>query len=119
MLPEMPFHDDQFFDYGATLLTAMANRHRLVLLNILMSGETSVSALATVTGMGSSALSQHLTKLRGARLVIRRRQAQTVYYSCRSEDVKRIMQTLQGLWQEAVPAQPFDGELSAAKEAIR
>jgi DNA-binding transcriptional ArsR family regulator len=119
MLSEMPFHDDPFFDYGATLLTAMANRHRLVLLNILMAGETSVSALAAVTGMGSSALSQHLTKLRGARLVIRRRQAQTVYYSCRSEDVKRIMQTLQELWQDAVPAQPSDGALSAGKEASR
>jgi ArsR family transcriptional regulator, virulence genes transcriptional regulator len=100
----MPSHalinDDLFFDYGAVLLAALANRNRLVILRILMKGEMSVSALAVMTGIGNSALSQHLTKLRGAGLVIRRRDAQMVYYSCQSDEVKQVLRTLEEIWPD-------------------
>ncbi|MET0746834.1 MAG: metalloregulator ArsR/SmtB family transcription factor [Rhizobium sp.] len=98
MSADVAFNDDAFFDYGAILLTALANRNRLVILRILMKGEMSVSALATMTGIGNSALSQHLAKLRGARLVIRRRDAQTVYYSCQSDAVREVLNTLEDIW---------------------
>lgn len=101
MLLHAPFNDDLFFDYSAALLTAIANPNRLVILRILMKGEMSVSALALLTGIGNSALSQHLAKLRGARLVIRRRDAQTVYYSCRSDEVKQILRTLEEIWPDS------------------
>jgi DNA-binding transcriptional ArsR family regulator len=100
MSSEMPFGDDPFFDYGAILLTALANRNRLVILRVLMKGEMSVSALALLTGIGNSALSQHLAKLRAARLVERRRDAQSVYYSCQSEEVRRVLGTLEEIWPD-------------------
>jgi ArsR family transcriptional regulator, virulence genes transcriptional regulator len=93
-------HNDAFFDYGANLLTALANRNRLVILDILIQGEISVTALAERMNVGQSALSQHLTKLRGARLVTRRRQAQAVYYSCRSDAVKKILRTLEEIYPD-------------------
>jgi DNA-binding transcriptional ArsR family regulator len=115
---EMPsqalLNDDHFFDYGAVLLTALANRNRLVILRILIKGEMSVSALALLTGIGNSALSQHLTKLRGAGLVIRRRDAQTVYYSCKSDEVKQVLQTLEEIWPDShIKRKSFDGTASS------
>lgn len=101
MSSDAPLSDDEFFDYGTVLLTALANRNRLVILRILIKGEMSVTALALLTGIGHSALSQHLTKLRASGLVIRRRQAQMVYYSCRSDEVKRMLQTLEEIWPDS------------------
>ena len=95
------FNEDPFCDYGAILLAALANRNRLVILRILLKGEMSMSALALMIGIGNAALSQHLIKLRDAGLVIRRRQAQTVYYSCVSDEVKRMLQTLEEIWPDS------------------
>lgn len=108
MPSDVAFDDSAFFDYGAILLTALANRNRLVILRILLKGEMSVSALAALTGIGNSALSQHLAKLRGARIVIRRRDAQTVYYSCRSDEVRQVLQTLEDIWPDShIRRKPF------------
>lgn len=114
MPSEVPVVDESFSDYGAILLTALANRNRLIILRILIKGEMSVSALAQLTGIGNSALSQHLTKLRGARLVVRRRDAQTVYYSCQSGEVKRVLQTLEEIWPDSpIKRKPFEAGASA------
>lgn len=82
---------EEFIYEAAAFLDLMASEKRLVMLNILVQGEISVGALAYITNIKASSLSQQLAKLRAARLVDTRRDAQTIYYSCRSERVKRLL----------------------------
>ena len=83
---------------AADLLGAMANQRRLVVLCKLLDGEKSVNALAESVGLSQSALSQHLAKLREKGLVTTRRDAQTIYYSIASEEVRSILSTLYGIY---------------------
>lgn len=83
---------------AAGLLSAMANPKRLMILCSLVEGEVPVGVLATQVGLSQSALSQHLSKLRAQRLVKTRRDAQTIYYSSTSESVKKILETLEGIY---------------------
>lgn len=66
---------------AVSLLKAMANQSRLLILCYLAEGgEMSVGELVERVGLSQSALSQHLAKLREEGLVTTRKQAQTVYY---------------------------------------
>lgn len=66
---------------ASALLKALAHPARLRVLCQLMEGEASVGALQPLTGLGLSALSQHLAVLRDMGLVDTRRDAQTILYS--------------------------------------
>ena len=79
---------------AAALLSAMANPKRLLILCNLIEGEIAVGALAVKVDLSQSALSQHLSKLRALKLVNTRRDAQTIYYSSSSDEVKRILNAL-------------------------
>lgn len=83
---------------ASELLAAMANPRRLMVLCKLVEGEKSVTALAEAVGLSQSALSQHLAKLRERGLVTTRRDAQTIYYSIGSQEVRGILSTLYGLY---------------------
>ncbi len=65
---------------AAEVLRALANARRLAILEYLCAGERSVGELERLVGLGQSALSQHLARLRRARLVCHRRAGRTVYY---------------------------------------
>ncbi|MBY5607551.1 winged helix-turn-helix transcriptional regulator [Rhizobium leguminosarum] len=83
---------------AAALLSAMANPKRLLILCSLVKGEVAVGVLATQVGLSQSALSQHLSKLRAQKLVKTRRDAQTIYYSSTSEQVMKILATLEDIY---------------------
>lgn len=83
---------------AARLLRAMANRHRLMLLCLLNDGEQSVGQLNEVLQLPQSSLSQQLSVLRKDELVKTRRDAQTIYYSLASAEVKTIIATLYQLY---------------------
>ncbi|MBO9136724.1 winged helix-turn-helix transcriptional regulator (plasmid) [Rhizobium sp. B230/85] len=85
-------------DSAATLLNIMANSKRLHVLTILRDGEVAAGKLAKLVGLSPSALSQHLAKLRFATIVETRRDLQTVYYSCKSHAVIRILDLLDDLF---------------------
>ena len=85
-------------DKAAALLKAMANQHRLMLLCLLNNGEMSVSSLNQQVAIPQSSLSQHLAALRREKLVVTRRDAQTIYYSLASDEVKAIINTLYNLY---------------------
>ena len=68
-------------DEAAALLKALAHPARLLVLYQLVEGEASVGSLQPLTGLGMSALSQHLAVLRDMDLVETRREAQTIIYS--------------------------------------
>lgn len=98
-------------DDAASLLSAMSNAKRLLILCNLVSGEMPVGQLAETVGLSQSALSQHLAKLRSRNLVRTRRDAQTIYYSIASEDVFEVLDTLGGIY-----VKPNSGSRAQATE---
>lgn len=83
----------------ATLLKAMGNEKRLVILcQLVAHGEMSVGALADTIGLGQSALSQHLAKMRDEDIVSTRREGQTIWYRIRDGRVEELMAILHRLY---------------------
>lgn len=68
---------ERFLAQASNLLAAMANAKRMLILEIISREEISVGALAVMAGLSQSTLSQHLGRLRSAKLVQTRRDAQT------------------------------------------
>ena len=83
---------------AARLLRALANDKRLMLLCLLVEGESSVGELNARVDLSQSALSQHLSKLRAQNLVSTRRDAQTIYYSSKSDAVLTILDALDRIY---------------------
>ncbi len=85
-------------DDAAILMKMLANSVRLLILCHLVDGELSVGAINRRVSISQSALSQHLALLRRDGLVRTRREAQSVYYSIKSEKVRRILTLLHELY---------------------
>nr|WP_076400471.1 metalloregulator ArsR/SmtB family transcription factor [Insolitispirillum peregrinum] len=83
---------------ASTLLKAMSNEHRLLILCQLSKTEKSVGELERLIGLSQSALSQHLARLRRDGLVKTRRSAQTIFYSLKGEEANTVISTLYGLY---------------------
>lgn len=79
---------------AARLLDAIGNPRRLMILCRLADGECSVNELARLIGLGQSALSQHLARLRAAGIVATRRESQTVFYRLASPAAIAVINTL-------------------------
>lgn len=79
---------------ATTLLKAMSNPARLMVLCQLAEGEKSVGELVDAVGLSQSGLSQHLAVLRRENIVVTRRVGQTIYYSVASAEAGAIMRTL-------------------------
>ena len=66
---------------AASLMKALGNESRLMVLCMLADGERSVGDLNASIPLSQSALSQQLARLRKQELVLTRRESQTIYYS--------------------------------------
>ena len=79
-----------------TVLRAMSNAKRMRILNELSDGrERSVSELeGVIASLSQSALSQHLARLRRAKIVRTLHASRTIYYSIDDSDVLRILRLL-------------------------
>ncbi|MGR7922498.1 ArsR/SmtB family transcription factor [Zobellella denitrificans] len=80
------------------LLKALANERRLFILCHLLDQELSVGEMNQHLGLSQSALSQHLAILRNDDLVQTRKEAQTVFYSLKSEEVREVIALLHRLY---------------------
>lgn len=81
------------------LLKSMANESRLlVLCHLAAEGELSVGQLQDRVGLGQSALSQHLAKLREEGLVATRKESQTVFYSVGDPKAQQVLALLHDLF---------------------
>jgi DNA-binding transcriptional ArsR family regulator len=79
---------------ATSLLKALANSSRLLILCHLADGEKSVGELERRVHMSQSGISQHLALLRRKRIVATRREAQSIYYSLVSQEAAAVMATL-------------------------
>ncbi len=78
----------------ARIAKAMANPHRLELVDVLAQGESSVEELASETALSVANASQHLQALRDAHLIIARKKGLRVYYRLLDPDVIRLIQII-------------------------
>lgn len=81
-----------------TVLSLLGNDRRLLILERLTSGEIGVGDLARTADLSQSAVSQHLAKLRKAKIVETRRDAQHIYYSICDTGVIRLLETISELF---------------------
>jgi len=80
----------------ATILRALANERRLLLLcRLAEKGEASVGALAEELGLSQPALSQQLAVLREDGIVAPRREAQTLRYRIADPRIEALLKALQ------------------------
>ena len=83
---------------AATMLKAIANESRLLILCNLEGKEISVTELNEHLDLSQSALSQHLAVLRKNGLVKTRRESQTIYYSLSDVRASKVIKTLHDLY---------------------
>jgi len=96
---------------AAQLLKLLANEKRLIILCFLATrGEMPVGSLVAALGLSQSALSQHLARLRRDRLVLFRRESQTLYYRLADPRVMRVLSVLGDLLQEVSDSRSDLGE---------
>lgn len=79
---------------AASLLKAMANPVRLLVLCQLAEGEKSVGELEGVVEVSQSALSQHLALLRQRKLVKARRAGQAIFYTLDGSEAPALLAAL-------------------------
>lgn len=85
-------------DNAITLMRALSNRYRLMILCTLLKSEKSVSELNAIIDIPQSTLSQHLAWLRSENYVKTRREAQTIFYQLDSDEVIEVITVLHRLY---------------------
>src|SRR5438105_4036457 len=84
----------QIHEQFTRIARAMANPHRLEILDLLAQAERSVEALAVATDLSIANASQHLQVLREVHLVDSRKDGQRVYYRLADPDIYRLLQVV-------------------------
>ncbi|HEV2227438.1 MAG TPA: metalloregulator ArsR/SmtB family transcription factor [Steroidobacteraceae bacterium] len=79
---------------ACTVLKALANEARLMLVCQLAEGEKTVGQLQKSVGLSQSAVSQHLALLREHKLVSAHRNGKSVRYALASGEAAAIIETL-------------------------
>ncbi|KAA0694094.1 transcriptional regulator [Halopseudomonas laoshanensis] len=88
----------QAADKALTLLKALGNRDRLMLLCHLTEGERNVGELEATLGIVQPTLSQQLGVLRREGMVTTRREGKQIFYRIASEEALAIIETLYQLF---------------------
>jgi DNA-binding transcriptional ArsR family regulator len=94
-------------ELAVEIFRMLADTTRVRLLWELLEGEMSVNELATAIDKSPSGVSQHLAKLRAARLVSTRRQGNQIFYRIENAHVSQLVED--GIYQaehasDGVPA---------------
>ena len=90
-MPSSPNPKRAVFAEFAAVAQALANPHRVELIELLAQGERSVEALAGLAGLRLTNASQHLQLLRRAGLVTARRAGKQVFYGLAARDVVDLL----------------------------
>jgi len=113
--------DDDQVGLVVEVFRMLSDATRVRLLWALVDRELSVSELAETVGKPAASVSQHLAKLRMARLVRTRREATTIYYSLENSHVGQLVTDAVFNAEHAGPGIPGHhrghGELSRLHES--
>jgi DNA-binding transcriptional ArsR family regulator len=80
------------FELAADTFKLMADKTRLRIIWALLHGEHSVNELALRLNLNPAGVSQHLARLRSARVVIVRRDANRAFYSLENNHVRHLVE---------------------------
>ncbi len=94
--------DKQVFERQANICKAFANPIRLRMLDILGKGECGVSDLQKDLGISKANLSQHLSVLRGAGVIVARRNGKQIYCSLAMPEIKAACQLIRNVLRAQV-----------------
>ena len=83
--------DSQFVELAVEVFAMLADATRVRLILALRDGELSVNHLADIVDKTPAAVSQHLAKLRLARIVATRQEGQRVFYRLESEHASKLV----------------------------
>src|SRR5687767_8943552 len=98
---------------AAGLKKALSNEHRLIILcDLIAAGELSAGQLVERSGLGQSALSQHLAKLRDEGLVVFRRESQILFYRIADERAGRVLEVLHDIFCPGPDRESGDSRMS-------
>ena len=88
---------------ASSVMKLLANKNRLIILcYLMMQKEMKVGDLVTEMGLGQSAMSQHLMKLRDKGLVTFRRHSQSLYYRIEDHRISKLINVLKSLYCEDI-----------------
>ena len=83
--------DAQFVELAVEVFRMLADASRVRIILALRGGELSVNTLATVLDKPGAAVSQHLAKLRLARIVAARHEGNKVFYRLENEHAFQLV----------------------------
>lgn len=93
---------DRVYDELAKVTKALANPHRLEIIELLAQGEFSVEQIAEQTNLSVANASQHLQVLKVAQLVDINRQGNFIYYRLPNSNVFKAWKALRELGMERI-----------------
>ena len=93
---------DKVYSILASMVKAMANPHRLEIIDLLGQGERSVDEIATETGMSIANASQHLQVLKQSQLVQIKRKGNFIIYSLASDNVYKVWTDLRQIGMDSL-----------------
>ncbi len=83
--------DSQYVELAVEVFAMLADATRVRLILALCDGERPVGELAEIVGKSPAAVSQHLAKLRLARIVTTRQEGTRVYYRLQNEHARQLV----------------------------
>ncbi|GAA2112322.1 metalloregulator ArsR/SmtB family transcription factor [Microlunatus panaciterrae] len=83
--------DTQFVELAVEVFAMLADATRVRIILALRDGELSVNTLATMVDKSPAAVSQHLAKLRLARIVSTRHEGNRVFYRLENEHAQQLV----------------------------
>jgi DNA-binding transcriptional ArsR family regulator len=83
--------DSQYVELAVEVFSMLADATRVRVVLALRGGELSVNRLAEIVDKSPAAVSQHLAKLRLARIVTTRQEGQRVFYRLENEHASKLV----------------------------
>lgn len=93
---------DKIYYHLSQMIKAIANPHRLEILELLAQGKFSVENVASQTGLSVANASQHLQVMKRVQLVDSKKEGVTVYYFLSDDNVYKAWKALRELGMDKV-----------------
>jgi len=104
--------DDESVELAVEVFAMLADATRVRIVWALKDGELSVNTLANVVNKSASAVSQHLAKLRLARIVTTRQEGTRVFYRLENEHAEELVTQAIQQAEHSLDGQPRHHTLS-------